>query len=576
MDRNLIFAVVLTTIVIVLFSSPFYQNRFGKNIPEKKANTPASVAKERSQDVKTDSSASSSTVVPSTPSATAPSSLAAAAADTSKALAIQQVLPPAEQTITLENEKVKVILSTRGGIIATASMKQFKGAAEGERAQLVKKDGGWFDGFVGEGAMEIPLHSIVFNADSTTSTHATLTAELTDKRFLHREYTLDSDGYVLSTNTVFDGPWTEPSITYSFHGGINRTEPQIRQLRIWPFSMLSPDQSNMFDKIVYLGQGERVTEENGKSKTRRVYAKESAQTLQSRKGNEGFDTFTGDLDWYAVKNKYFLAAAIPLDNRRWSVKGFYERDNNGNNFDYSITKKNTDGSVGLTFYMGPTSFETLKAQGHNLTQVMDLSWKFLRPLAVLFLWIVRNLHTFISNWGLVLIIFSILIKVVLYPLSKSSTDSMKKMAKLQPQIAVLKEKLKNDPQRLHKATMELYKAEGVNPFGGCLPLLLQMPVFFALYPVVGQAFELRQAMFIPRWIEDLSRPDPFYILPIAMGVSFYLQSRTTMTDPSQKAMIYIMPVMMVILFANFSAGLTLYWLMFNLLSWAQQELIKTK
>ena len=153
---------------------------------------------------------------------------------------------------------------------------------------------------------------------------------------------------------------------------------------------------------------------------------------------------------------------------------------------------------------------------------------------------------------------------------------MMKMSKLQPQINALKEKYKNDPQRLHKATMDLYKEEGVNPFSGCLPLLLQMPVFFALYPVVGQAFELRQAMFIPGWIEDLSRPDPFYILPLAMGVSFYLQSRTTMTDPNQKAMLYMMPVMMVILFANFSAGLTLYWLVFNLLSWAQQELLKKK
>ena len=120
--------------------------------------------------------------------------------------------------------------------------------------------------------------------------------------------------------------------------------------------------------------------------------------------------------------------------------------------------------------------------------------------------------------------------------------------------------------------MELYKKEGVNPFSGCLPMLFQMPVFFALYPVVGRAFELRQAMFIPHWIEDLSRPDPYYILPVAMGISMFLQSKQTMKDPNQKAMLYVMPVMMVFLFANFSAGLTLYWFLFNVMSFMQQKI----
>ena len=120
--------------------------------------------------------------------------------------------------------------------------------------------------------------------------------------------------------------------------------------------------------------------------------------------------------------------------------------------------------------------------------------------------------------------------------------------------------------------MALYKKEGVNPFGGCLPMLFQMPVFFALYPVIGRSFELRQAMFIPHWIEDLSRPDPFYILPIAMGISMFLQMKLTTKDPNQKAMLYVMPVVMVFLFANFSSGLTLYWFLFNVMSFMQQKI----
>jgi len=174
--------------------------------------------------------------------------------------------------------------------------------------------------------------------------------------------------------------------------------------------------------------------------------------------------------------------------------------------------------------------------------------EFIRPISIAFLWIVTKMRAVIPNWGIVLILFSLLIKIALAPLSHKSFVSMQKMSSLQPQINELREKHKNNPQKIQQATMELYKKEGVNPFGGCLPVLLQMPVFFALYPVIDTAFELRQAMFIPHWIEDLSRPDPFYILPIAMGASMYFQSKPTMgKDPNQKMMLYVMPVMMVIL-----------------------------
>jgi YidC/Oxa1 family membrane protein insertase len=186
--------------------------------------------------------------------------------------------------------------------------------------------------------------------------------------------------------------------------------------------------------------------------------------------------------------------------------------------------------------------------------------------------VITKIHAVIPNWGVVLILFSVIVKLILYPLSKKSFVSMKKMSALQPQMTALREKYKNNPQMMQQATMELYKREKINPLGGCLPTLFQLPVFFALYPVVGSAFELRQAMFIPHWIEDLSLPDPFFILPIVMGLAMFIQSKDTMKDPNQKAMLYVMPAMMVILFANFGAGLTLYWLMFSLLSWAQQKL----
>ena len=151
---------------------------------------------------------------------------------------------------------------------------------------------------------------------------------------------------------------------------------------------------------------------------------------------------------------------------------------------------------------------------------------------------------------------------------------MHKMSSLQPKITELREKYKNNAQKQHTEIMGLYKSEGINPLGGCLPMLFQMPVFFALYPVIGRAFELRKALFIPHWIEDLSRPDPYYILPVSMGISMFLQMKTTTKDPNQKAMLYVMPVMMVFMFSNFSAGLTLYWFMFNVMTFVQQKLIR--
>jgi YidC/Oxa1 family membrane protein insertase len=570
MDRNLIFAVLITTIIIILFSSPFYQKRFGRET------TTPSTGQTQKRTGAADSIHALTAPVDSASKGKIATEMSPTPqrSDTTKTPGIEQVNPPLERQIVLENEAMKVTLLTRGGVITSVVMKKHLGPSAEQKAQLVIPGKTWCDGTITDGENELPFTSFVFSADSVSAGCAVLNVELIGGRKVQKVFTLSSSGYILTADMKFDGPWTDPSVTYELHGALNQTEPEYRQLRIWPFSMFMNTNVYMDDKLVYLGQGDRLTDDRGKQNRKRIYSREGAQNLQAKIGGSVIDTFSGDLDWYAVKNKYFIAAAIPAEKMRWKAASSYERDQTGNRFDFAITKKVSDGSILISLYTGPILYEELKAYGHNLPLVMDLSWRILRPIAIIFLWMFRKLHAFIPNWGLVLIVFSIIIKIVLYPLSKSSTASMKKMSKLQPQITTLREKYKNDSQRLHKATMELYKQEGVNPFGGCLPMLLQMPVFFALYPVVGRAFELRHAMFIPRWIDDLSRPDPYYILPVAMGVSMYFQQKSTIKDPTQKPMLYMMPVLMVILFANFSAGLTLYWLMFNLISWAQQDLIK--
>jgi YidC/Oxa1 family membrane protein insertase len=224
--------------------------------------------------------------------------------------------------------------------------------------------------------------------------------------------------------------------------------------------------------------------------------------------------------------------------------------------------------------------------------VVDLGWAWVvRPFAeYLILPLFTFLNSFISNFGVVIIIFTILIKILLYPLTKSSMASMKKMQQLQPMMAEMREKYKDDQQRQNTEVMKLYKDYGVNPAGGCLPLLLQMPILFALFSVFRSSFQLRQEPFM-LWITDLASADVLFHLPfkmpllgtsaisglaLAMAVTMFIQQKQTITDPRQKSMIYIMPVMFWIMFNGFPSGLNLYYFLFNLLSIGQQWYVNKK
>lgn len=570
MDRNLFSAIILTTLVVVFFYSPLYQKRFGH--PD------ARPAVEQTALPDTTSAPAASAVdsaakTPATMAASAPETASPAVSDTTGRVPLQ-INPPEEKLITLANADIRLVIDTRGGTITEAMMTRYTGVTKDSLVQLVSPGQTWFDGAVTDAAGTIAFRDIVFSA-SGDSGALVLDAALSDGRTIRKEFTLAKTGYMVNAKTSLGGPWNDPRVFASFHGVMNKTEPVFRQVRIWPFTMFMQDENNMYDELVFMGDGERVIRNGGgREKIKRVYAKDGGQRVQAKDSGEQGETFHGDLTWYSLKNKYFLLAAIPDDRGKWTANARFSRETSGRWYDFTLEKKASDGAVNLSLYMGPTAYRELKAYDHELTQAMDLSWKILRPLAIFFIWFFREIHRFIANWGIVLIIFSLFMKLVLYPLTKSSMDSMKKVSDLQPKINALREKYKNDPQKLQEETMALYKREKVNPFGGCLPMLLQFPVFIALYPVVGRAFELRQAMFVPHWIEDLSRPDPFYILPVAMGISMYIQSKDTMKDPNQKAMLYMMPVLMVILFANFSSGLTLYWFMFNVFTLAQTMIQK--
>jgi YidC/Oxa1 family membrane protein insertase len=303
---------------------------------------------------------------------------------------------------------------------------------------------------------------------------------------------------------------------------------------------------------------------------------------------------SGNTSWVATRNKYFAVAILPEQGKSQGaiLEGVHHgQPDRGSKEDYSLVLKMPYGAVQresatFTIFLGPLDFDIVKSYDRDLDKVMSLGAAWLiRPISeYIMIPLLQVLHLVIPNYGFVIIIFSIIIKVVLHPLTKTSMKSMKRMQALQPYMNEIREKYKDDPQKMNQAVMNLYKEYGVNPAAGCLPLLLQMPILFALYSVFRAAIELRQAHFI-WWITDLSIPDTIVTLPfaiplfgitavsglaLAMGITMFIQQKMTVTDPRQKAMVWMMPVMMTLLFNSFPSGLNLYYFVFNVLSIAQQ------
>ena len=224
-------------------------------------------------------------------------------------------------------------------------------------------------------------------------------------------------------------------------------------------------------------------------------------------------------------------------------------------------------------YLGPKAEGPLTAANHNFDQALDFGWftVIAKPL-VRFLVLLYN---WTGNWGIAIIIVTILIKIATLPLTQKSYKSMKAMSVLQPELTKLREKFKDDREKLNQETMALYKAHGVNPASGCLPMLIQLPIFIAFYRALYGTIELRHSPFM-FWIHDLSAPDPYYVLPIIMGVSMLITQKMTPSsaDPVQQKVMLIMPVVFTFMFLNFPAGLVVYWLVNNILTIAQQMYLK--
>lgn len=320
-------------------------------------------------------------------------------------------------------------------------------------------------------------------------------------------------------------------------------------------------------------------------------------TLNRLSKNE--QVFSGKINWAAVRSKYFVIGLIPenkimtnsvnagLSQLVSNPHGVYQTP--GFTLNVKYNSKMSEISDKYSLYLGPVDYNNLLAYNNGMENITELGTAWLRFLAKIFMFYISWLYSFIPNYGVVIIIFAFTLKVLLTPLTNKSLHSGKKLQKVQPLMKEIQQKYKNDIKKQQEELRKLYKEHNVSPLGGCLPMLLQMPIFFALYPVLRYSIDFRQAHFFA-WLTDLSEPDPYWILPILMGVFMFVQQKMMQTNQdtanmdekqaamvqSQKMMLYLMPPFMVFIFSSLPSGLVLYWTIFNVFTIIQQYFINKK
>lgn len=485
-----------------------------------------------------------------------------------------------ERTITIETDLYTAELSTKGGVVKRWELKKYK-TWDGHPVQLVdyKKNGDLSLFFGTTDGRLINTHDLYFDFSYTTPQHRVISGD--------EEYRVSfvlptaSGGQIVKTLRFKNGE-------YSFGVDVE-------------FSKMSDVVANFEYQLVW-ESGLRYAEQNSidESSFAAAYAyagKELTEIDAARVEDRPQKDVSGLVDWVAMRTKYFALAIIPKEG---SSDGSYLEGTHslapdkGAVESYSVAMKmpfkgGQEEGGSFKIFFGPADLSLLKSYGVGLEKIVGLGWTWLiRPISeYVMLPLMNFLHYVVPNWGLVIIIFSIIIKIVLHPLTRSSMRSMKKMQALQPMMNEIKEKYKDDPQKMNQQVLGLYKEYGVNPAGGCLPLLLQFPILIALYNVFRATIELRQADFV-WWINDLSIPDRIFTLPfeipffgvrdvsglaLLMGITMFVQQKMTVKDPRQKAMVWMMPVMMTLLFNGFPSGLNLYYFVFNVLSIGQQIMI---
>lgn len=506
--------------------------------------------------------------VPADPTAP-PVPSAASTEPTGAAPTVAAAAAPAvsSQTIRLKTDLIDAEFATAGAELRRVELKQYalsKQTPDVKLPLLNDRDGMVFTLQSGLAAVEKPLASgsTVFTTPQTSYEMAAGVDSI-DVPF---EYT-DASGYTLTKTYRFKRGSYQAELIQTISnktGTVLNVSPYVRWLR----NPVSAEKAQKFI-VTFLGLG--VYEQ--KPGTAEYRFKKIKLGALDEKPYESKQTG----GWLAMIQHYFIAAIIPPADEALTMSGKPAGGGNYLSQYLGATKPVADGadaSYTTGLYIGPKTQGALDDVAKGLALTED--YGILTPIAKPLFWTMNFFHGLVGNWGWSIILLTLLVKLIFYPLTAAQYKSMAKMKKFTPRIAELKERYADDREKLSKAMMDLYKKEGFNPLAGCWPILVQMPVFFSLYWVLVESVELRQAPFM-LWLQDLSAADPFYIMPVLYGASMWLQQRmsgqTATMDPMQAKIMNVMPIAFTGMFLFFPAGLVVYWFVSNVIGIAQQMFI---
>jgi len=489
----------------------------------------------------------------SVPQASAPAATAASNADVPGDNA---AAAPGER-ITLTTDLLKAEISTAGGELTRVELLKHKDGTD-QSKHVVLLESGAGRTYVGQSGLiggNFPNHRSMFTArPGARSLEAGNAVQLV--------LDAEQDGVKLTKTYTFTRGEYEIGLTHQVtNGSASPIAPSVYTQLVRDASKLEGD-SHFYSTFT----GPAIYTDAEK------FRKVSFEDID--KGKHPAATQRPD-GWVAMVQHYFVSAYQPLDKTQHEL--FTRKIGNGlyavgviskmNNIDPGASAK-LDGKL----YAGPQESAKLELFAPDFDLVKDYGW--LTLIAKPIFWLMTQIQKLLSNWGWTIIVLTILIKLAFFPLSAASYRSMAKMKLVTPKMTAIRERYKSDPQQMNSAMMELYKTEKINPLGGCLPILVQIPVFIALYWVLLASVEMRHAPWLG-WIQDLAAPDPWYILPVVMAVSMFVQTKLNPTppDPIQAKVMMFMPIAFSVMFFFFPAGLVLYWVVNNLLSIAQQWVI---
>ncbi len=470
------------------------------------------------------------------------------------------IKPFKEKTIKVENDLLKLEFTNRGGAIHKCILKKYYKTVE-KKENVVLFDSLKYAEFNNEIIINgTPLKNIEYILENNEKS-VVVKDQPYKLNFIYKK-----DGITIKKiYTIFPDKY-EVQLNYTIINN-SKNDIKIKNKTFYYHSTKVKKRRYLFEGPSFLVDG--VLKEVKLKKIRK----------------EGVVEFKNKISWLGFSRIYFLSVMLKrgsyFDAGRTYIKDdqvVIEGEKN-----YSISANDFIKDVN-SVYLGPKKYDILASYHAGLERSINFGiFYFLaKPLLIVLNWF----YKFIPNYGIAIILLTILIKLIFYPLTNKSYESMKKMKELQPHIQRLKEMYKDDKVKLNQEVMALYKKYKVNPFGGCLPMIIQIPVFFALYKTLMVAIELRHAPFIKYlpfthkyWLVDLSAKDPYYITPILMGISMYIQQKMTPTggtDPIQEKIMLFMPVFLTFLFLNFPSGLVVYWLVNNILSIIQQYYVEKK